>query len=223
VSPTRKLRRRPSTGAVLGFVALFAALAGAATALPGKNTVDSGDIKRRAVRTSDIAPRAVTAGKIPDGGVTNAKLAADAVDSGKVADGSIASGDIANGSLTGADVSPNSLGGADINESTLGATLDVVYARNQTCTVAEATQGSCTATCPDGRNVLGGGVVAEGNHGEQVEVNGSRPNPNNAAATGWTGFVDNNADLGGANNNNSVTVYAICAPIASGSFLAVTG
>ena len=49
------LKRLPSPGLVVGVVALIAALSGTAIALPGKNTVDSGDIKKGAVKTSDIA------------------------------------------------------------------------------------------------------------------------------------------------------------------------
>jgi hypothetical protein len=49
------LKRLPSPGLVVGVIALIAALSGTAIALPGKNTVDSGDIKKGAVKTSDIA------------------------------------------------------------------------------------------------------------------------------------------------------------------------
>ncbi len=39
------LARRPSPAMAVAFVALLAALSGTAIALPGTNTVDSGDIK----------------------------------------------------------------------------------------------------------------------------------------------------------------------------------
>ena len=39
---------------IIGYVALFIALAGTAYALPGKNTVDSGDIRNGQVKTADI-------------------------------------------------------------------------------------------------------------------------------------------------------------------------
>jgi hypothetical protein len=82
--------RRPSPAMAVAFVALLAALSGTAIALPGTNTVDSGDIKRGAVKRSDIGRNAVTGAKIR------------------------------NGSASGADVADNSLTGTDINESTLG-------------------------------------------------------------------------------------------------------
>ena len=83
------LRRLPSPAMAVAFVALLAALSGTAIALPGKNTVDSGDIKRGAVKNRDIAAGAVTGSKVR------------------------------NRTLTGAKVTDNSLTGADINESTL--------------------------------------------------------------------------------------------------------
>jgi hypothetical protein len=45
---------RPSPGLVLACLALFASLAGAAGALPGKNTVDSGDVKPNSLKGKDI-------------------------------------------------------------------------------------------------------------------------------------------------------------------------
>src|SRR5437764_3828534 len=74
---------------IVGYVALFIALGATAYALPGRNTVDSGDISRAQVKTRNLGQGAVTA----------SKLAPNSVDSSKVRD--------------------NSLTGADINESTL--------------------------------------------------------------------------------------------------------
>jgi hypothetical protein len=47
----------------VGLVALFFALSAGAYALPGKNTVDSGDIKPRAVKRSDLGRNSVNAVK----------------------------------------------------------------------------------------------------------------------------------------------------------------
>ena len=85
---------------VWGIAALFVALGGTASALPGKNTVDSGDIKAGQVKEVDLGDAAVTA----------PKLAPEAVGSTKVADNS----------LTGADVDESSL---DIPRQELPTTL----------------------------------------------------------------------------------------------------
>jgi hypothetical protein len=53
------LLRRPSPAMVVAVIALVAALSGAAVALPGRNSVQSNDIKRHNVKLSDIARGAV--------------------------------------------------------------------------------------------------------------------------------------------------------------------
>jgi hypothetical protein len=51
--------KRPSAGTIIGTVALVFALTGAAVALPGKNKVNSGDIKNGQVNTVDLSKTAV--------------------------------------------------------------------------------------------------------------------------------------------------------------------
>jgi hypothetical protein len=84
------LASRPSPAMAVAFVALLAALSGTAIALPGTNSVDSGDIKNNVVRSKDVR------------------------------NNNLRSGDVRNSTLTGTDVRNDSLTGADINESTLG-------------------------------------------------------------------------------------------------------
>jgi hypothetical protein len=61
------LSRRPSPAMAVAFIALLAALSGTAVALPGTNTVDSGDIKKGNVKRSDLGRNAVTSSKVKDG------------------------------------------------------------------------------------------------------------------------------------------------------------
>jgi hypothetical protein len=82
--------RRPSPAMAVAFVALLAALSGTAIALPGTNTVDSGDIINGAVRSKDVK------------------------------NNNLRGKDVRNGSLGTLDVKDDSLTGVDINESTLG-------------------------------------------------------------------------------------------------------
>ena len=56
--------RRPSPALLVAVIALVAALAGSAAALPGKNNVDKNDIKKNAVKKKAIAKNAVTSAKI---------------------------------------------------------------------------------------------------------------------------------------------------------------
>lgn len=85
---------------VWGIAAMFVALTGTAVALPGKNTVDSGDIINNQVRSKDVKDANLTGADLQDGAVDTAELAAESVDSSKVAPDS----------LTGANVAEQSLG-----------------------------------------------------------------------------------------------------------------
>ena len=60
----RILRHRPSPVMVVAFIALSVALAGTATALPGRNAVKKGDIARSAVTSRNIARSAVRSNHI---------------------------------------------------------------------------------------------------------------------------------------------------------------
>jgi hypothetical protein len=105
---------------VVGYVAVFLALTGTAAALPGTNSVDSGDIINGQVKTGDVAVQAVTRGRLAPDSVTGGKVADGSVSGVDVADGSLGSADVADQSLTGDDIGPNALTGTEINESQLG-------------------------------------------------------------------------------------------------------
>ncbi len=118
------LRRHPSPAMVVAFVALLAALSGTAIALPGTNTVDSGDIKNNNVRSKDIRNNNVRGTDIRTG----------AVASGDVADDSLTGNDIAEASLgkvpsaANADNAANAATAA--NALALGGTDASAYAKN---------------------------------------------------------------------------------------------
>jgi hypothetical protein len=61
--------QRPSPGLVIAVIALFAALSGAAFALPGKNSVDSGDVKKNTLKGKDI--KESTLGRVPSASTAN--------------------------------------------------------------------------------------------------------------------------------------------------------
>jgi hypothetical protein len=74
---------RPATA--IACIALFFAVAGgSAIALSGKNTVDSGDIKKAQVKTSDLGNDAVTTKKIKKDAVRAADIQSGAVGSGEI-------------------------------------------------------------------------------------------------------------------------------------------
>jgi hypothetical protein len=138
-------RRHPSPAMAVAFVALLAALSGTAVALPGKNTVDSGDIKKGQVKTSDLGKNAVTGKKVK------------------------------NGSLTGTDLRDDSLAGADIAESTLAQVPSANQANSANTANTAGTANSAntadtansantatmanSATTADNANSLGGAAA----------------------------------------------------------------
>ena len=50
----QRLRGRIGSAHLIGLAALILALTGTSIALPGRNSVDSGDIRNKAVKTVDI-------------------------------------------------------------------------------------------------------------------------------------------------------------------------
>ena len=117
------LARRPSPAMAVAFVALLAALSGTAVALPGTNSVDSGDIKNGQVKTKDIK------------------------------NNDVRSGDVRNSTLTGGDVSNDSLTGADINEGTLGQVPSATTANSaNTANTANSANTATSAGSVDGVN-----------------------------------------------------------------------
>ena len=92
---TKKLGR-PSPATVIACLALFFAVAGgSAIALQGRNSVDSGDIKPKAVKTSDIANNAVTTKKIKNNHVRAADIQNNAVGTGEIRNGQVRAANIA--------------------------------------------------------------------------------------------------------------------------------
>lgn len=69
----------------IAYVALFIVLGGTAVALPGKGTVTSNDIAKKAVKTKNIAKKAVKTKNIAKQAVASKNLADEAVTTAKIA------------------------------------------------------------------------------------------------------------------------------------------
>jgi hypothetical protein len=127
----RFFARRPKPAMVVAFIALLAALSGTAVALPGRNTVDSGDIKKGAVKNRNIGRGAVTNSKVRNGTLTGAKLR--------------------NGTITGLKVGADTLTGANINEGTLGQVPSA-----NTANTANSANSANTANTANTANAVAG-------------------------------------------------------------------
>ncbi|HSF01438.1 MAG TPA: hypothetical protein VLA62_00415 [Solirubrobacterales bacterium] len=93
---------------MISIVALFVAISGTAIALPGRNTVNSGDIINREVKNQDLNGDAVASGKIENGQVRSVDIRNDGVKGADV-DESTVSGLIRSGATipSGVTVSGN--------------------------------------------------------------------------------------------------------------------
>ncbi len=103
----RASRWQQAPALVISLVALFAALSGAALALPGTQTVNSGDIKDNAVKSIDLKDgAAVTGDDVTDESLTGTDVADGTIAGTDVTDESIASNDVQNETLLSTDISP---------------------------------------------------------------------------------------------------------------------
>jgi hypothetical protein len=107
---------------IISLVALFAALSGAALALPGTQTVNSGDIKDNAVKSIDLKDNAaVTTDDVVDESLTGTDVADGSIAGNDVTDESIASNDVQNETLLSTDIADQAITGADVAGDTLQA------------------------------------------------------------------------------------------------------
>jgi hypothetical protein len=95
---------RPSTGTVLGVLALVLALGGTAIGLPGKRNVDRNDLKKNVVKSSNVVNDAITGADVGPGAIGAAEVADGAIGGAKIADGAIGGSEIADGAVASADI-----------------------------------------------------------------------------------------------------------------------
>jgi len=130
---------KPSPALLVAIIALVAALAGSAVALPGKNTIDKNDLKKgsvtgKAIKAGAVDSAAIADGQVgaadiaagvipkvdttpPDGSITTAKLADAAVSAAKIAAGAVGSAAIADGAVGSAAIADGTVGAADLTKS----------------------------------------------------------------------------------------------------------
>lgn len=218
-----KLRRHLSVANVLSCIALFVALGGAAYA--------AGKIGPKAVKAKNIANEAVTAPKLKKGSVISAKLATNSVINSKLANGAVTGAKIANGAITSGKlgkkaVTANALGAEAVTAGKLGAgsvsaakllpsfylqlLKNVTYV-TETSANDSLDEKSVTATCPVGKEVLGGGARINSPVSVKVAVSASYPlvTATNSRA-GWIATGRETPEEGGT---WQVVAYAICAEL----------
>lgn len=197
---TRNTRSfRPSPALVISCLALFLALTGSAFAVGiAKNSVRSAQIVDGTVRGVDLRDNAVSAPKIAPDSVGSEEIAENAVESAEVAQDALTAGDLGAASVTSSEVADQSLTADDLGaDSVRSSELGPVNVRTNATTVAKGANGSVTANCAPGEQVLGGGGQPD-HFG--TEMTSSKPQGN-----GWLYQAINNTGAA-----ETITAYAVC-------------
>lgn len=190
---TQKLRNGAATAPKIRNGAVIAAKI--ATGAVGSTQLADGG-----VRSVDLGGGVVTSAKLKNGAVTEEKIANSAVTASKIAANAVTAGKIQDGAVTAAKLSTSF-------NAQLVKNASYVTAASASNT-SEATK-TVTATCPTGKQVVGGGAKAVGGD-VLVAITESAPTPPNSEGkrTGWTAVAGEAAASAVA---WSVEVYAVCA------------
>jgi trimeric autotransporter adhesin len=190
---TLKLR----SGAVTTLKIRNGAVTGAKIA-PG--AIGSTQIANGAIRSAALGGGVVTEGKLKNGAVTETKLFNSAVTNSKIGPNAVATGKLADGAVTAVKLAPSVYAQLLKNTSYVTAT--------SASNTSDATK-TVTATCPAGKQVVGGGAQAIGGDAV-IAVTGSAPTSANSESkrTGWTATASQVAPTAVA---WSVEATAICA------------
>ena len=203
-----RIRDNVTFANVMSTVAVMIALGGtsyAATRIPA-NSVDSAQIRSKAVKSSDLGDNAVTSTKVKNGSLRAQDFAIGQLPAGPRG-------------ATGAagPTGPQGLQGVPGATGALGAVT--AYSVTAAADMGANQKLSFTASCPAGRRAVGGGGRGDDNNSELTNVSSSRPAlststptaneppPEGGSFDGWRITVRNE----GANPDIRPTVWVFCA------------
>ena len=169
---SRILRRRPSPSMIVALVALFVALAGTATALPGRARVKKDDIARAAVRSVHIKSRAIQSKHIKSRAVTRSKIARRAVSSSEVGQDALTGTNIVESSLATVPTATSATNAATVNGRTVEKIAFLAPGGTGATTVLSLNGLTLVATCAAGPGLsvaantsVGGALIHSGGIG----------------------------------------------------------
>jgi len=202
----KMLKRRPSGATGVAFLALVAALSGTAVALPGTNTVDSGDIKNNSVRSKDLRNNDVRGKDIRTGAVSSSDLRNDGVTGTDVRESTLAKVPRA----ASADSATVAINAANLGGEPAGDYLNDIRMVTETSASDSVSPKTVTANCASGEEIVGGGANIEGGTApENIVLQDSHPDQSGPgdAFDNWVAVaVETDADAG----NWTLTTYALC-------------
>jgi hypothetical protein len=234
------LKRHLTVANVLSCIALFVALgSGAAFAATkvaklGNGQVKTANIANQAVTNPKIKTQAVTSGKIKNlgvlsadlgtGSVINSKIAKKAVTEAKLGTESVVSSKIAKKAVTESKIAAESVSNGKLGKESVTATKiaasfyaqllkNVTYV-TETSVNDSVTSKSVTATCPTGKEVLGGGVKINGaSTSPETGVVVSESAPVTSSTNARVGWAASAREVGDEKANWQVVAYVICAEL----------
>lgn len=217
------LKRHLSAANVLSCMALFIALGGTAYAAVKlkPNQVKAVNIAKQAVTNAKLKTQAVTSGKIKNGGVVNADLGAGAVTSSKIAKEAVTNGALAKKAVTEAKLGAESVGTGKIdNEAITSAKISSAVWKQLIKNITYVTETSAnnsdeeksvTASCPSGKEAIGGGARINSPASVNAVTSGSYPAvASNNARTGW---IATGREFAAEAGNWQIVAYAVCAEL----------
>jgi hypothetical protein len=207
------LKRHLTVANVLSCIALFVALSATAVAATklGTGQVKAVNIATGAVTNPKLKNLGVTSSKIANGTIVTGKLKGASVTAGKLGKEAVTTNKLKKKAVTGATLAAEAVTTGKLASSLYGQLVkNVTYEGIETATT-ESTEKTAIATCPAGKQAIGGGVRVNGTL-KDVAVTGTQPYLNGTARTGWEGFArDVEADAVGG--PWSLTVFAVCAEL----------
>lgn len=217
-----RLRKHLTFSNVVACMALFTALSASAYAAAklGPGQVKAVNIANQAVTNSKLKREAVTSGKIKKGGITRANMGAGAVttaalDTGAVTGKKIGKKAVSPRTIANEAVTAEKLANESITAAKLSSSFYAQLVRNVTYVSASSVSDSepnksATASCPSGKQAIGGGIRLEGELAE-VAVTGSYPLSSGSTRTGWEALAHETGP--GQPSNWSVVAFAVCAEL----------
>lgn len=216
------LKRHLSVANVLSCIALFVALSATAVAATkltagqvkavniASGAVTNPKLKNLGVTASKIANGTIVTGKLKNGAVTNSKIFKEAVTATKIKKKAVGTNALAQESVTGGKLGPESVSAAKLSASLYAQLVrNVTYVNAESLSNEEVAK-SATATCPTGKQAIGGGARVNGEL-KDVAVTGSNPFVSGSLRTGWTAF---GRDVDGIGAGAwSIEAFAICAEL----------
>lgn len=232
----KKLKQHLSAANVISCLALFVALSGVAVAAGkiGPNAVKANNIAKEAVTNPKLKKEAVTSGKIKNlginakdigtGSVINSKLAKKAVTVAKLGTEAVSTEKIAKDAVTNAKLGAEAVAAGKLaNEAVTSAKIssgtwaqllkNVTYVTETSVNDSESSK-TVTASCPTGKEVLGGGVKINGGSTDpKAGVAPSVSAPVTSATNSRVGWEAGGREIGEENLSWQVVAYAICAEL----------